>query len=1518
VTAGDRRVHAFVSSRMQELTAERRVVKRALDQLEVQAWVFEEDAGARPAPIRQTYLDELSKSDLYIGLFWKSCGQYTIEEFLHAREKLHIDCLVYEKRASGSERETDLQQFLDDLGRVGSGITIQRFSDHQELDLYVRRDVAGWQAEKIHERGTARLDSPFQAPPLGDSYIERELILQDLKRRLLPVPDGQGKRVTRAILHGPPGVGKTIMASAFANDEDVGAVFPDGVLWVSLGEIPDLLLRLTEWGRAISDPQVPPQGYPDIETAIGRLRSLMHDRAYLLVVDDVWNPEHVEQGFLIGGPRCLLLVTSRNGRIASKIRAERVELTPMTEREAVELMSRWAGPISQEDEPIARTLAREVGYLPLALELIGARVGSLSSWPAYRERWEEQPFAALTRGRGSQGRQDSVSDSLELSLKFLSESDRQQYIRLGVFERKSLFPASAAATLWSCHPLEAEDLLIDFAGQALLSRRETERGIRFGFHDLLHDLTLKQMGRSDVLHAHETLLAHYRQDHADWPSIPDDDYILDHLSYHLIEANHGNELLELLIGSPSWMNAKITILGSDSSLMADVGRALALDLDEVHLVGLYAVRQAAKERLGWLTDTDLERLAWQGRGVAALSQARMRPDPQARCGSLITVYKGLMASGDPRPELLDEAEASARQIGEGAARAGALQAIGLLRFSARDDRWSSILEEARHAADIAERASGRCQALLNLADALHAINQAKSAETLDAAFAAAVQVPANDDRRDMLRATALAYARTGRPKDAFQVLDAYEPYDPKRPFSGERDRLPYDMIGVLVACHRSRTLTLSLTHHVSELLSREDSGQEKAAIQGLSLFIRALTGDREAYDTVLAASNDYIMEEYTSKVGRCLAASCAEAGDFERARQELQQIRYRSDIADALEDIFQSASKAGYPGISEIVSEAAPRQLPAENSYLHTEQQLPHAIRTWRLLFRIGRPEDALELISMLSALDRGRVLIELLPEFDHIDVGNRRTLLEEADRLAREIGDEYWYEETLRALALAFAKTRDERTDSIWEEAWASLTSSNRSPFEYVRGHTVTRRDLVLMGTVEVFAVDESIESSRQIIDSLGIQDRVYYLCRLAGFLFDRGDESFPEVLEETLEMAREIEDDNDRVNAMIMLVSLLGHVEDPRWRELTREAESLALNLSDSSFGLLNPDREAAEALAGLTDILAKIKQFDEALRIAGKIPTHADRAQRLAHIAAMLGQAGDSRSNSLFKRAKKTMKNDRHHYMHGEHSQNSRILLFALIEAGRFDEAIELARMDFPEPKYEWDKQDSETLGEMTRMLIHAGLLEDAWEISHSIVAPSTKARALVDLALAMADREPAKSRTLIDEVRDLAQFTELPDRQSSILYQTVRGLAWIGRINDAEMVAGKIVYHDFRAVALQYIAEVVRKTDPSRADELLRQALAEIHLISDPSLRHRELMNLTDVIAQVHGLRRGLEVLECDSLNEFVGTLVRWAPLFKEHGARPSSIVRMAIAIAAWIRHDWKDIHDRLTQPGAPAP
>lgn len=93
----NRRLQAFISSRMAELAPERKVVQAALDALEVDAWVFEQDAGARPKTIQEIYLEEVETADIYIGIFWRGYGSYTIEEFEHA-QKLDKPCLIYEKR----------------------------------------------------------------------------------------------------------------------------------------------------------------------------------------------------------------------------------------------------------------------------------------------------------------------------------------------------------------------------------------------------------------------------------------------------------------------------------------------------------------------------------------------------------------------------------------------------------------------------------------------------------------------------------------------------------------------------------------------------------------------------------------------------------------------------------------------------------------------------------------------------------------------------------------------------------------------------------------------------------------------------------------------------------------------------------------------------------------------------------------------------------------------------------------------------------------------------------------------------------------------------------------------------------------------------------------------------------------------------------------------------------------------------------------------------------------------------
>ena len=136
---------------MAELADERRLVKDALDELEVDAWVFEQDAGARSGSIEDTFLEEVEAADLYLGIFWKGYGSYTKEEYDRALE-LGKDRLVYEKRADiESKRDPRLQEFLDQLGRVETGVTAKWFETAEELRDYVKEDVARWQTRVIRQ-----------------------------------------------------------------------------------------------------------------------------------------------------------------------------------------------------------------------------------------------------------------------------------------------------------------------------------------------------------------------------------------------------------------------------------------------------------------------------------------------------------------------------------------------------------------------------------------------------------------------------------------------------------------------------------------------------------------------------------------------------------------------------------------------------------------------------------------------------------------------------------------------------------------------------------------------------------------------------------------------------------------------------------------------------------------------------------------------------------------------------------------------------------------------------------------------------------------------------------------------------------------------------------------------------------------------------------------------------------------------------------------------------------------------
>ena len=435
-------------------------------------------------------------------------------------------------------------------------------------------------------------EAPCPRVRLPDNFVARPEPIAAVKRLL--TEDSADNTVVVSAIAGLGGLGKSVLATALVLDEEVRQRFVDGILWVTLGQNPDLQNLLGDWIREL-DKSRESYAATTLESASRYLHTLLLEKRVLLVVDDAWNAAHVEH-FRVGGAGCRVLVTTREAQIGG---ADYYSLDLMTEGEAIALVRQKLGRQWRvEQEPEVRAFANSLGYLPLALDLSANLVQDGLSWGELRSEFEAERRAVALELLDSteafehlleeEQRKYSLKACFNLSLKRLNPEQLRQFAWLGVLPEDVKIDARMAVTLWGLPKLRAKKVLIDLCGRSFLTRvgEGIEGEPSYRVHDLMHDTARGLIeqgalgeGIPNLSSTHGQLLERYRSQGC-WHQLVDDGYIYRHLTWHFVQAGWEDALHDLLAMSDelernAWFEACDRI-GEPGVFVQDVKRGWAI------------------------------------------------------------------------------------------------------------------------------------------------------------------------------------------------------------------------------------------------------------------------------------------------------------------------------------------------------------------------------------------------------------------------------------------------------------------------------------------------------------------------------------------------------------------------------------------------------------------------------------------------------------------------------------------------------------------------------------------------------------------------------------------------------------------------------------------------------------------------------------------------------------------------------------------------------------------------------
>ena len=161
----DQRLRVFVSSTLQELTAERAASKEAIQHIRLTPVMFE--MGARPHPPRDLYRTYLAQCDVFIGIYWQRYGWIAPTETISGLEDEYLlsrqmPKLIYIKRAD--TRDDRLKDLLRRIQQEDK-LSYRSFSDAVELKELIENDLALMVTERFTAASADDADAARRPAP---------------------------------------------------------------------------------------------------------------------------------------------------------------------------------------------------------------------------------------------------------------------------------------------------------------------------------------------------------------------------------------------------------------------------------------------------------------------------------------------------------------------------------------------------------------------------------------------------------------------------------------------------------------------------------------------------------------------------------------------------------------------------------------------------------------------------------------------------------------------------------------------------------------------------------------------------------------------------------------------------------------------------------------------------------------------------------------------------------------------------------------------------------------------------------------------------------------------------------------------------------------------------------------------------------------------------------------------------------------------------------------------------------